>query len=191
MKSTLKSLLLSVLSIFLVTGSAMALPMDSVPILIVDGDDDGTTVTLAVLDGTSAFDFGYLYSGSFIPLGSGLFDGGDIIDFAIRDISNQNIYSLGTDASGNNYCRLDFSGEIDASYSANPVVSHSYWSAVNMHWGIPTAIPGHDEDIGFSLAMAVSNSHDGLAAAVPEPATLLLLGTGLVGLAGLGRKKFF
>ncbi|MBW2054939.1 MAG: PEP-CTERM sorting domain-containing protein, partial [Deltaproteobacteria bacterium] len=43
-------------------------------------------------------------------------------------------------------------------------------------------------------ASSLVNSDSGNNSAttpVPEPATILLLGSGLVGLAGVGRKKFF
>ena len=37
----------------------------------------------------------------------------------------------------------------------------------------------------------VQSNNNGPISPVPEPATLLLLGSGLVGLAGVGRKKLF
>jgi hypothetical protein len=42
-----------------------------------------------------------------------------------------------------------------------------------------------------TLGSSPGSGNEQTSASVPEPATILLFGSGLVGLVGIGRKKFF
>jgi len=77
---------------------------------------------------------------------------------------------------GNDYAMyLELGGETNGSWS-----TFDLWDSYRLA-GSPKA----------SLEISHFTGYNGTSAPVPEPATMLLLGTGLAGLAGFGRKKFF
>jgi PEP-CTERM motif len=87
-----------------------------------------------------------------------------------------------------------------ASTIAAPVrIDDSYFGADSHGYGDKIGSPQFEiewmdvakvENLGFHWTMTCSNDViEGAADPVPEPATMLMLGTGLVGLAGFGRKQ--
>ncbi len=77
--------------------------------------------------------------------------------------------------------------------SSSPVSIYSNWLGVQLIKGdgaLDLTLKIMCGDFFFDKAIITALGCDNGPAPVPEPATMLLLGSGLVGLAGFGRKKF-
>ena len=186
MKKHLKISVILLLGIFLMAGSAIAIPSTSV--MMIDGVGDGVNASVNILssDTSDYYDFGFINPyGDFEEIVSGTenfgfytFEGGKIVDFSIRD--SVGVITRASEGTAKMY----FSGYIDASFSENPTVTDNYWQNFSITW----------EFCNNDMVINISGPFDGFAPApapAPEPATMLLLGSGLLGLAGMGRKKFF
>ena len=170
------------------TTGVWALPLTtlSAPVQMIDGKGDADTlVSIGVSDPGNGFDFGYIGAGDSFELivlassgfGTDIFEGGAIVDFAIRDAdSNITRASEGT-------AEMYFSGDIPASNSEIPSDVGDYWQSLTITWLVG------NNDIVFNF---LSGPDDGFAPIhTPEPATMLMIGSGLLGFAAIGRRKLF
>lgn len=180
----MKGLALAFVGSLVMAGSAMALTLtQGTEILLVDGNlDNDVTLTLGSLDNSPVYDLIYSINDGVTWNSLDFFEtftGGTVLDIAITD--GTSIYSLSGDAGNTSYdVTMTFLGDYDPSLSQNPVISSTYYANLFLDWTV-------DGTNVLSNSFSITGG-DGMAP-VPEPATMLLFGSGLVGLAGYGRKK--
>jgi hypothetical protein len=98
------------------------------------------------------------------------------------------IYTIADPA---DYANQIFTIPIDPSHSVNPVVTSTYYNTLAIQWDLDGNGFNPLQDAGLTLTTAV-NPYDGMMPApVPIPTSMLMFGTGLVGVAGMGWKRIF
>ncbi len=168
-------------------------------VLMVDGlMDSNVTVNISALDGTlpaAKYDFGFVTGSNYTRItsatGSYTFAGGAMVNFALRDRGSDNSFGTGDDMIYSLSNPADYADQwyyfpIDASNSQNPVVSNPYYHTLALLWDLD----GNGVvDAGFDLGVSTLLSGTDGVMPVPLPAAVWLLGSGLLGLAGMLRRK--
>lgn len=182
-------------SVVFLSSSSWALSTAGSQIIAIDGNHDGnlTVDILSTALVSSSYSYGYFLNNSntfqaitpnFGPFNFSSVQGGTIIDLALYD--GVKYYTLSGDTADNSYSvQMKFDHPVTDGAPQLPATwTDAYYQSVNITWSLPNTTANVS-----GLVLDFFDGNDGVAP-VPEPATLFMLGAGLIGFAVWGRNKF-